>query len=243
MKAGKEAKVSNSNVLVRLVSLAGCAMLLGCATLLAGCGASLTTASAGEYVEATATVWLLGSNHVVYRVAVDLLAPTAPSPALDPYASETETYNFLVVSIAACPGGKCGSTTPYVQQLTAAGASGNTAATPTYNDADLGQIAAQTPGWGSRLTANWTGTAPSSLVDTGSPTLTADGGIDTSTSWTAKATVALFGVSCPDQLAQVTRHTNVTPLGVVPPWGKSVPRTWVPDLPPLPVRCVSGPAG
>jgi hypothetical protein len=195
------------------------------------CGLSTT---AGQWIDAKSTVWILGKDKVPYRVTVELLVPTR---AGGENVTVANVLPYLVVSVATCPGGTCASTTPYVIAPTAK----TTTTKPTdpqYDDDDLNDVMAQVTGWGTTLNAEWKGTAPSSPVD--SSTSTDNNSVGSSANWKAVATIKFLGLTCADPAATITRITQASPMGVTWPIGKALPANAVPGIP-VGAKCLAAP--
>ena len=191
----------------------------------------------GQYTDATATVWVMGSDKVPYRIGVQLYARQTVDAATvrEPARAGTFTER-AVVTVARCPAYKCLSATPYVAALTVK----STSSKPTdmtYDDSDAKKIVLNVPGWGSALTVVWND-RPQGVLD-GAPAPGADGDVESKGTATGPTQVTFLGVTCTDPKGVVVRHTTVSPYGLTQPLGKRVPNVVTPDLPKRP-KCVAG---
>jgi hypothetical protein len=206
------------------------------------CGVNIGPApAAGQYVDAKATAWVLGSDRVPYRIDAELIVPTTLVVEQAGYVESAEassgTPNNLVVWVYKCPARKCPTkTTPFVQPV----APPVTSPAPTaavYDDRDLSTVTTRIFGWTSSLAVRWQGTPPASAADT-----PAQSGSDMrgASTWRAKATLSFLGVQCTNIAATVTRTTTISPLGLASPVGKLVPPTSVPGVPAKVLKCLPG---
>jgi hypothetical protein len=202
--------------------VAAAAVLIGS---LVGCAG--VTASEAQYIDATATIWVVGHDKVPYRLIVEFIASVGQAPPLS--GLSTTPFSYLVVSSSRCPRKKCGPATTYQQSLV----------DNQYDVGNLSALWAHSGAYGKGVTVTWKGTGPSMPLDT-TPNVGA-AGADLSTSWPTKATLTGFGATCIDATSTVIRHTRLTPAALTTPVGVTPPFTTARNLPPIPVKCTTAP--
>lgn len=183
-------------------------------------------ATAEQYVEAGAQVWLVGKDRVLYSVNVQFLATTELSNTAD---AVHPAFAYLVVRAAACPKGKCGASTVYVQELVRS----------QYDMSDLKRVVVRSGSFGGGFEVTWTGAGPEMAVDTVPNVSGTD--VDVSSAWPATASVKAFGRTCTDKAASAARHTHAAPHAFTKPVGKAAPFGHGPGLPPKPATCTVAP--
>jgi Tfp pilus assembly protein PilV len=189
-----------------------------------GCG---VTASGAQYTDATSVFWVMGHDHVPYRIQVELLTSVSSVPS-NAYANEA-TFAYLVVSGSRCPAKTCGAATSYMQSLV----------DNQYDNSNLTNIWAHTGAYNGGLTVTWKGAGPSGPLDT---TPNADtSGVDLSSTWAATATLQAFGAKCTDVTAIASRHTHAAPEAMSTPVGKPAPFRGGNGLPTGKVTCTTPP--
>jgi len=204
--------------------VAAIAAAAGFAALTVGCGVAVADK---QYVDATATYWVIGHDRVPYRLNVELIASISAVPTVAVVSSQK--FAYLVVSSTRCPGKKCGSASTYTQALV----------DNQYDNADLKKIWAHTGAYGGGLTITWASSGPSSPLDLTPNAGTS--GADLSSAWAAPAKIQVFGTTCVDAAALASRHTHASPNAMTTPVGKPAPFKTGPGLPPGPVKCTTAP--
>jgi hypothetical protein len=194
---------------------------------------------AGQYVDATATVWVLGADKVPYRIGVQLYTHQAVAAAGERVnVTEGTVTERAIVTVAKCPSYKCLSATPYVATVAVKTASSKPTEA-TYDDSDAAKLVLAVPGWGGALKVVWNA-RPQGVVDGAPGAPSADGDVDSAGTATSATQVTFLGATCTDPKGVVVRHTTVSPYGLTQPLGKRVPLVVTPDLPARP-KCVAAP--
>ena len=201
-----------------------CAAGAAFAAMTIGCGVAV---SGAQYVDAVSTYWVIGHDHVPYRINIELIASISAVPTVGTVSSSD--FAYLVVSSSRCPAKKCGAAMTYTQTLV----------NNQYDNSNLKNIWAKTGAYGGGLSVSWVGAGPSGPLDLTPNAGTS--GADLSSAWSAPAHAKLFGATCTDTTALASRHTHASPNAMTTPVGKPAPFKSGPGLPPGPVTCTTAP--